>query len=95
MAVRSRNDGGPLGPFFLPPAPVAEPPPPDTDISVAGMSQADKGAVWRHIKATDPARAAFLTDPVVQRPIAAGAVPVFPRELVRTALINARQKVPA
>ncbi len=79
----------PLACTYDGPRPLDPPQPEDSDISIAGMSQADKNAIWRHIKQHHPERVAFLTDPTVQQMMKEmGASPVFPRELIREALRN-------
>lgn len=60
----------------------------DRQVSAAHLSQADKNAVWREIKAHHPDRVAFFNDPQVKELIAAGAVPCFPQELIQTARKN-------
>lgn len=64
-------------------------------VPASRLSQAEKNRVWRHIKDHHPERAAFLNDPEIQHFIRdLGAVPTFPRELVRAALKPTKESQP-
>lgn len=59
------------------------------EVSATQLTQAQRNAVWRHVKAQCPARVRFLQHPEVQRLIRErGAAPTFPPELIRTALAS-------
>lgn len=51
-------------------------------ISARALSQAEKNALWRHIKAHHPELVEFFADPLVKELIAAGATPAFPPALI-------------
>jgi len=64
-------------------------------VPASSLTQAEKNQVWRHIKAHHPERVAFLNDPEIQHFIQElGAVPTFPRELVRAALKSNKANSP-
>lgn len=57
------------------------------EVSAAELDPTQKQAVWAHLKQQHPERVAFLSDPVTRALMqATGAVPTFPRALVRAAL---------
>ena len=59
-------------------------------IPASALSDVQRNAVWRHIKATDPMLAALLSEPGVKDlRDEFGAIPVFARDLVDTALAAA------
>lgn len=60
-------------------------------VPASSLTQPQRNAVWRHVKAHHPERVAFLNDPLVQQLISGGASPTFPRELIRTALSEAKK----
>lgn len=63
----------------------------ETAVSTKALNQAQKNAVWRHIKAHHPDLVGFLNDPTVQALISAGATPAFPQALIRAAKEAAQQ----
>lgn len=88
--------GGTLGPFFR------DPPPADAELAAFWrqldrhvpanrLTQADRNAIWRHLKATAPEQVAFFKDPTVKQLLAAGAVMAFPPELIEAARRAATQ----
>lgn len=97
MAARF-SPGPSIGPF----KPVAAPPRDpgdqafldygDREVSASKLSQADKNAIWRHIKANEPGRVEFFEDPTVKALMAAGAVPCFPPELIKAARNEAKKR---
>lgn len=65
------------------------------EIPASRLTQGQRNAVWREIKAHHPDRRAFLEDPQVRALMAAtGAEPTFPPELVREAIAH-QQGTPA
>jgi hypothetical protein len=64
----------------------------DRAIDSSVLSQADRNAVWRHVKSDHPETRAFLEDPQVQHLVRTqGAIPVFPPELVLAARRQAKE----
>lgn len=58
----------------------------DRAIEASALSQSDRNAVWRHIKADCPQERTFLEHPETQRLIREnGATPAFPPELILAA----------
>lgn len=58
-----------------------------SEVPANTLTKEQKQRVWAHIKQTEPERHAFLIDPTLHLFMAAtGAVPTFPRALVRAAL---------
>jgi hypothetical protein len=59
------------------------------EIPASRLTQGQRNAVWREIKAHHPDRRAFLEDPQVRALMAAtGAEPTFPPALVREAMAH-------
>lgn len=59
------------------------------EVPASQLTQGQRNAVWREIKANHPERRAFLEDPVIRALMAAtGAEPMFPPDLVRAAIAN-------
>lgn len=56
------------------------------EISANDLTPAQKQRVWAYLKQHHPERVAFLMDPAIRALSARGAVPTFPREIVRAAL---------
>lgn len=62
------------------------------EIPASRLTQGQRNAVWREIKAHHPDRRAFLEDPQVRALMAAtGAEPMFPPDLVRAAVARQQQ----
>ncbi len=59
------------------------------EIPASRLTQGQRNAVWREIKAHHPDRRAFLEDPQVRALMAAtGAEPTFPPDLIREAVAH-------
>lgn len=95
---RDTPPSAPLAPRQPPPDPAALRELAEWDAALARevpasrLTQAQRNAVWRHVKANAPERVAFLNDPQVQQLIReCGAAPLFPPELIRAALAEAEK----